>query len=464
MSTMCDIVVIGAGPGGYAAAFYAADLGYRVVLIEKDDSLGGVCLNRGCIPSKSLLHATGLYQSMKTAGSMGIHATAELDINQLREWKSGVVRQLASGVSQLAASRQVQVIQGRAHFESSDKLRVNTSTGQVWIEYKKAIIATGSRPAMPSAFDLGSQRIMTSTEALNIARVPDNLLIIGGGYIGMELGVVYARMGSAVHVVEATGAVLAGADADLVRPVEAVASTLFASIQKSAKVIDMKTQGEAISVVIETQGEKQTHNFDAILVAVGRSPNTDLGLENTRVKRDDAGFIQCNAQQQTDDASIFAIGDCAGGLLLAHKASKEARIAVDAIAGRSPMALNTGLIPAVVFTDPEIAWVGLTETEAKATDQSVKIARFPWRASGRAMSIGRTDGLTKLIIDPQTNKILGAGIVGQHAGDLISEITLAIGMQATVEDIAAIIHPHPTLSETVLEASEVFLGHCTHLK
>jgi dihydrolipoamide dehydrogenase len=458
-----DVVVLGAGPGGYAAAFYAADLGFNVILVEKEPALGGVCLNRGCIPSKALLHATEVYHGGQHARDMGIHfGDAKLDLDQLRTWKNGVVERLGGGVRQLAAARKVTVVSGRGYFEESQLLRVETADGQQFIEYDKAIIATGSRPAMPRAFDLGSPRVMTSTEALDIQQVPETLLVIGGGYIGMELGIVYARLGASVSVVEAAGQLLSGADPDLVRPVEKMANTMFKSIQKSVKVKEMATKSKKIEVVLDDNGSLTTHAFDSVLVSVGRAPNTDgLGLENTGVKCNDQGYVITQDYQQTDDPNILAIGDCAGGLLLAHKASKEARIAVEALSGRQPTTAFT--VPAVVFTDPELAWVGLTETEAKAEKRAVKVAKFPWTASGRAMTLGRTDGLTKLIVEPDTHRVLGVGIVGPHAGDLISEAAMAIEMQATVEDIAHIVHPHPTLSESMLEAAEVFLGHCTHV-
>ncbi|MBD97246.1 MAG: dihydrolipoyl dehydrogenase [Candidatus Marinamargulisbacteria bacterium] len=458
-----DVVVLGAGPGGYAAAFYAADLGLNVVLVEKEPALGGVCLNRGCIPSKALLHATDVYHSGQQASDMGIQfGKATLDLDQLRTWKNGIVDRLGGGVRQLAATRNVTVIAGRGYFEGSQLLRVETESGQQFIDYDKAIIATGSRPAMPRAFDLGSPRVMTSTEALDIQQIPDSLLVIGGGYIGMELGIVYARMGTSVSVVEATEQLLSGADPDLVRPVEKMAERMFSSIQKSVKVKEMATKSKKIEVVLDDKGTLSTHAFDSVLVSVGRAPNTDaLGLENTDVKCDEKGYINVHMYQQTDDPNILAIGDCAGGLLLAHKASKEARIAVEALTGRQPTTEFT--VPAVVFTDPELAWVGLTEVEAKASKKAIKVAKFPWTASGRAMTLGRTDGMTKLIVEPDTHRVLGVGIVGPHAGDLISEAAMAIEMQATVEDIAHIVHPHPTLSESMLEAAEVFLGHCTHV-
>ena len=465
MNTMTtDVVVIGAGPGGYAAAFYAADKGRKVLLIERDARLGGVCLNRGCIPSKSLLHVAKLLDEAKETSNRGIHfESPRIDLNALRAWKDGVVGKLASGVSTLAQKRGVTVLEGIAHFEDSKTLRVETTEGQQFLTFNKAIIAVGSRPAMPAAFDLGNPRVMTSTEALEIEQIPGKLLIVGGGYIGMELGTVYAALGSEVIVVEALPNVLTGADQDLVRPVLRRAAQRFKEIRTSVKVLKMATSGKQIAVAMEINGEKREEQYDAVLVSVGRVPNcADMGLENTKIARDEKGYITVNARQETSDPNILAIGDVVGGVMLAHKASKEARIAVETIVGEQDATHDT-LIPAVVFTDPEIAWAGLTETEARATNRKVEIAKFPWTASGRALSFDRTDGLTKLIIDPETERILGVGLVGAGAGELIGEGVLAMEMGATAFDLAQSVHPHPTLSETLMECAEAFYGHSTHI-
>ena len=454
-----DIVVLGAGPGGYAAAFYAADKGQKVILVEQD-RLGGVCLNRGCIPSKALLHATKLIGDAGAAAAHGItFSSPTIDLAKLRAWKNSILEKLSCGVAALAKARGVTVLRGRGLFENSTTLRVETEAGQQFIAFGKAIIAVGSKPALPKAFDLGNPRVMTSTEALEIDDIPAELLVIGGGYIGMELGTVYARLGSRVTVVEALPTILAGADPDLARPVARTAEKTFKEIRLNTKVKKMATAGKQIKVTFD----KVEELYDRVLVAVGRSPNcTDLGLEATKVGLDEKGFIKVNGQQQTADPTIYAIGDCAGGLLLAHKASREARVAVDAMTGET-VALQNVIIPAVVFTEPEVAWAGLTEAEAQAKGIAVQVAKFPWSASGRAMTFDATDGLTKLVIDPATERILGVGIAGHGAGELISEGVLAIEMGATAFDLASAVHPHPTLSETLMEAAEVFYGHSTHL-
>jgi dihydrolipoamide dehydrogenase len=455
-------VVIGGGPGGYAAAFYAADLGKKVTLIEMD-RLGGVCLNRGCIPSKALLHATKMIAEARESAARGISfGPPTVDLDKLRSWKSGILDKLTGGIGQLAKARQVEVIAGKAYFDDSHTLRVETKDGQRYLNFEQAIISVGSVPSLPKAFDLGNPRIMTSTEALELPDIPGRLLVIGGGYIGMELGTVYALLGSEVHVVEAMDTLLAGSDPDLAKPVVNAAQKKFKSIRFKAKVASMSTVGKQIRVVIEHDGQKIDELYDRVLVAVGRRPmDTDLGLENTRVQRDEKGFIKVDASLRTDDPAIYAIGDIAGGLLLAHKASKEARLAVNALAGESEPSRNF-VVPAVVFTEPELAWCGLTEAEAKAKGIEVEVAKFPWGASGRALTFDRPDGLTKLVIEPGTARILGVGLVGHGAGELIGEGVVAVEMGATVSDLADCVHPHPTLSETLMEAAELYFGHSTH--
>ncbi|MCE2826901.1 MAG: dihydrolipoyl dehydrogenase [Verrucomicrobium sp.] len=439
-----ELVVIGAGPGGYAAAFYAADLGKKVLLIERDPRLGGVCMNRGCIPSKALLNASHMITAARESAHRGISfGEAKIDLDRLRSWKESILEKLGSGIASLAKMRGVEVLHGRAIFESSRKLRVETPSGQRYVTFEK---------------------VMTSTEALEIADIPEKLLVIGGGYIGMELGTVYASMGSKVTVIEAMEAILAGADPDLVRPVAAYAKKAFQEVRLKSKVLEIKTSGKQIQVTSEFNGQRLEEKYDRVLVSVGRVPNgQDLGLENTSVQRDDKGFIKVDERMATTDPDIYAIGDIAGGILLAHKASKEARIAVENLAGEGKAVNRDYLIPAVVFTDPEVAWVGLTETEAKAKGIEVQVVKFPWGASGRALTYDRTDGSTKLIIDPVTERILGVGIVGHGAGELIGEGAVAIEMGATVHDLGAIVHPHPTLSETLMEGAEVFFGHSTHV-
>lgn len=462
-SIKTDIVIVGGGPGGYAAAFYAADLGRQVTLIERDDRLGGVCMNRGCIPSKALLNASHTIVAARESAKRGISfGEPEINLDKLREWKSGILTKLAGGLKMLAEKRGVTVIHGRGYFEDSSTLRVETESGQQFLSFSKAIVAVGSRPALPKVFDLGNPRVMTSTEALEIEEIPEKLLVIGGGYIGMELGTVYATLGSRVTVVEALDSILLGADPDLARPVLLYAKKAFQELRFKAKVTKMSTVGKQIKVITEHEGNQLEELYDRVLVSVGRSPNSqDLGLENTGAVLDDKGFIVVNERQQSADPNIFAIGDIAGGVMLAHKASKEARIAVEEITGDNQGA-SQAIIPAVVFTDPEVAWCGLTESEAKAKGIDVRVAKFPWGASGRAMTLDRVDGLTKLIIEPGTDRILGVGIVGQGAGELIGEGIVAVEMGATAKDLALIVHPHPTLSETLMEAAEVYYGHATH--
>lgn len=463
-STNADVVVIGAGPGGYAAAFYAAELGRKVVLVELEKRLGGVCLNRGCIPSKALLHAAKLISEAENSAFRGIHfARPRIDTGQMRAWKESIVEKLALGVAGLAQRRGVTVMTGRAFFEDHKMLRIETTEGQKLLAFESAIIATGSRPAMPAAFDLGNNRIMTSTEALEIEEVPQKLLIVGGGYIGMELGTVYRTLGSEIVLAEAAPGLLQGADADLVRPVLKYAEKNFKEVRTNARVLAMATSGKQIKVTMEWGGTKADELYDRVLVSVGRTPNSrGLGLENTNVQIDEKGFVKVNERQQTGEPGVFAIGDVAGGVLLAHKAAKEARIAVDVICGETNEFRNI-VIPAVVFTDPELAWCGLTEAEAKERGIAVEVVKFPWSASGRALSFDRTDGMTKLIIEPHTERILGAGMVGVGAGDLISEAVVAIEMGATALDLAEAVHPHPTLSETLSEAAEMYYGYATHV-
>ncbi len=462
--THSELIVLGAGPGGYAAAFYGADLGKQVILIEQDERLGGVCLNRGCIPSKALLHAVHVKSAAKKAAEFGLEfAEPTLDLDKLRSWKNAILKKLSDGVQLLASRRKVTVIKGKAFFESNTLIRVETEQGQLFYTFDNAIIAVGSRPALPAIFDLGSKRIMTSTEALDIDDIPETLLVVGGGYIGMELGTVYAGLGSQVTLVEATATLLAGADPDLSRPVLKYAQSHFKAILTSTKITKMATSTKQIKVTLEGENTPPEQLFDKVLISIGRSPNSkNMGLENTDIALDDRGYIVVTDQQKTTTPNVYAIGDIAGGLMLAHKASKEAKIAIEVICGHaSKMAHH---IPAVVFTHPEIAWCGLTETEAKAKNIPYKVSKFPWGASGRALTLGQQDGLTKILVDPQTERILGVGIVGEGAGDLIGEAMVALEMQATVSDISDIIHAHPTLAETIMESAEVYLGHSTHVQ
>ena len=459
-----EVVVLGAGPGGYAAAFYAADRGKKVILVEQEKRLGGVCLNCGCIPSKAYLHATELLREARGSKNRGIvFAEPRVDLAQMRTWKESILDKLGQGIRSLAQKRGVEVMQGRGYFEDSQTLRVETEAGQKFLRYEQAIIAVGSKATLPSAFDLGNPRVMTSTEALELEAIPKQMLVVGGGYIGMELGTVYATLGSRVILVEALGSILSGIDPDLVRPVAQYAQAAFQEVRLNTKVLKMATSGKQIKVSLEMDGKKKDELYDRVLISIGRTPNCgNLGLENTKVARDEKGFIKVNEKQQTNDPSLYAIGDVAGGALLAHKASKEARVAVEVITGE-PSAFKNVVIPAVVFTDPEIAWCGLTESEAKAKKISVEVARFPWAASGRALTLDRPDGLTKLVLEPKTERVLGVGIVGHGAGELISEGVLAVEMGATARDIAESVHPHPTLSETLMECAHSFYGTSPHL-
>ena len=470
-SSNLHIAVVGGGPGGYAAAFLAADLGMKVTLIDPEANPGGVCLYRGCIPSKALLHVAKLIDESRHAGNWGIEfGDPKIDIAKLRGWKERVVKKLTGGLGQLAKQRSVQYIQGRAAFESSSTLRISRAAGsEESLTFDHIILATGSRPAMVPTLKLDSPRVVDSTGALDLSEIPQSLLVIGGGYIGLELGTVYAALGTKVSVVEMLSGLLPGADRDLVLPLHKRLEKLFSTILLNTTVTGMKEEAGGIHVTFGASGGAQDTSqpkeqiFDKVLVSVGRKPNSEIaGLENTQVKVGPRGFIQVNKQLQTDDPAIFAIGDVVGEPMLAHKASHEGRIAVEAIAGHK-VAFEPNAIPAVVFTDPEIAWCGLTETQAQKEERPFKVAKFPWGASGRAMTLDRTEGMTKLLIDPETERVLGVGIVGAGAGELISEGVLAIEMGALASDIAMTIHPHPTLSETVMESAEVFFGTSTHV-
>jgi dihydrolipoamide dehydrogenase len=460
------IAVVGGGPGGYAAAFLAADLGMRVTLIDPEANPGGVCLYRGCIPSKALLHVAKLIDETRHAKNWGIdYADPQIDLARLRGWKQGVVKKLTGGLGVLSKQRKVQYIQGRAAFEDSNTLRVSSEgSGDQSLTFDHIVLATGSRPALVPSLKLDTPRVMDSTSALDLNDVPETLLVIGGGYIGLELGTVYAALGSRVSVVEMLPGLLPGADRDLVLPLHERVEKILDSILLNTTVASMKEEANGIRVNFAGPEVKPAEKvFDKVLVSVGRKPNSEIaGLEKTQVQVGARGFVQVNQQLQTHDPVIYAIGDLVGEPMLAHKASHEGRTAVEAIAGHK-VAFEPAAIPAVVFTDPEIAWCGLTETQAQKENREIKVARFPWAASGRAMTIDRTEGMTKLILDPQTERVLGVGIVGAGAGELIAEGVLAVEMAAVAKDLALTIHPHPTLSETVMEAAEVFFGTSTDI-
>jgi dihydrolipoamide dehydrogenase len=461
-----NIAVVGGGPGGYAAAFLAADLGMNVTLIDPELNPGGVCLYRGCIPSKALLHVAKLLEESHQAKDWGIEfAAPKIDLARLRSWKEGVVKKLTGGLGQLSKQRHVKYLQGRAGFENSTTLRVSKADGsEESLTFDRIILATGSRPAVVPTLKLDSPRMMDSTGGLNLEDIPGSLLVVGGGYIGLELGSVYAALGTRVTVVEMLPGLLPGADRDLVVPLHKRLEKMFAAILLNTTVASLKAEGNGIRATFEGPEVKEREQvFDRVLVSVGRKPNSEIpGLENTRVKVGPRGFIQVNKQLQTDDPSIYAIGDVVGEPMLAHKASHEGRVAVEAIAGHK-VAFEPNAIPAVVFTDPEVAWCGLTETQAQKDNREIKVAKFPWAASGRAVTLDRPEGMTKLILDPKTERVLGVGIVGVGAGELIAEGVLAIEMSALASDVALSIHPHPTLSETIMEAAEVFFGTSTHI-
>ncbi len=460
------VAVLGGGPGGYAAAFLAADLGIQVTLIDEEKNPGGVCLYRGCIPSKALLHVAKLMDEARHATNWGItYGDPKIDVTRLRTFKENVVSKLTGGLGVLSKQRKIQYVQGRASFVNSTTVSVaKVAGGEEQFTFDKIVIATGSHPAKIPAFDIGSQRVLDSTGALNLENVPRTLLVVGGGYIGLELGTVYAALGTKVSVVEMMPGLLPGADRDLVKPLHQRLEKNLASIMLNTTVKKLEETKTGIKVSFEGQDVKEKEQtFEKVLVSVGRKPNSKIeGLDKTGVKVSERGFIEVNQQLQTADPAIYAIGDVVGEPMLAHKASHEGRVAVEHIAGHK-VAFEPAAIPAVVFTDPEIAWAGLTETQAEKEGREVKVARFPWAASGRAMTVDRTEGVTKLLLDPKTERVLGVGIVGYGAGELIAEGVLAIEMAANAKDLALTVHPHPTLSETVMESAEVFFGTSTHL-
>ena len=461
-----NIAVVGGGPGGYAAAFLAADLGMSVTLIDPEANPGGVCLYRGCIPSKALLHVAKLMEESEQAKNWGIEFGApKVDLARLRSFKENVVKKLTGGLGILSKQRSVHYLEGRAAFENSTTLRVsNTDGSQQSLTFDRIVIATGSRPAIVPTLKLDTPRMMDSTGALNLEDIPGSLLVVGGGYIGLELGSVYAALGTRVTVVEMLPGLLPGADRDLVLPLHKRLEKRLEGILLNTTVASVKDEGSAIRATLQAQdGSQQEKVFDRVLVSVGRKPNSEIaGLEKTGVRLGQRGFIQVNKQLQTDDPSIYAVGDVVGEPMLAHKASHEGRVAIEAIAGHK-VAFEPSAIPAVVFTDPEVAWCGVTETQAQKENREVKVAKFPWAASGRAITLDQPEGMTKLIFDPQSERVLGAGIVGPGAGELIAECVLAVEMAALASDVAMTIHPHPTLSETIMESAEVLFGTSTDL-
>ena len=463
--TSTQLVVVGGGPGGYAAAFLAADLGLSTTLIDPETNPGGVCVYRGCIPSKALLHVANLVSESRHAKAWGVEfAEPKIDLDKLRAFKDNVVKRLTTGTGQLVKHRKVKYLQGYAEILDPHNLRVKlTAGGEEQVQFEHAILATGSVPAVPPMLKVDDPRVMDSTAALDLPEIPKSLLVVGGGYIGLELGTVYATLGSAVTVVEMTPGLLPGADRDLVDILAKRVAQTMKSVLLETKVVAVKPEAKGVRVTFEGNADQKEQLFDRVLVSVGRRPNSKIpGLDKTQVQIDQRGFIMVDEQRRTHEPSIFAIGDVVGEPMLAHKASHEGRVAVEVMAGEN-VAFSPRAIPAVVFTDPELAWAGLTEAQAANQGRHVTVAKFPWGASGRAITLDRTDGLTKLILDPGTERLLGVGLVGPGAGELIAEGVLAIEMGANATDLKLSIHPHPTLTETMMESAEVFFGQATHV-
>ena len=461
------LVVLGGGPGGYAAAFLAADLGMQVTLVERDDRLGGTCLLRGCIPSKALLHVGRVLAESRELDEWGIHfPKPKLDLSALRARKEKLIATLAGGLGQLARRRNVTVLRGTGRFTGSTSLEIvppETGAAPRTLSFDHCILASGSRPARIPAFDIGSARVMDSTTALDLADVPESLLVVGGGYIGLEMGTVYAELGSQVTVVELTDTLLPGADRDLVKPLQKRLEGLFAAVMLRTRVVRLEDAKRGVRVQFEGPDGPSEREFSRVLVAVGRRPNSDgFGLENTRVVVNGRGFVEVDDRQRTADPHILAIGDVCGEPMLAHRASHQGKVAVEFLHGE-PAVFAPRAIPAVVFTDPEIAWAGLTENDVAGSGRAVEVSRYPWAASGRAHALGRTEGLTKLLIDPETDTVLGVGMVGPGAGELVAEGVLAIEMGCSARDLMESIHPHPTLGETVAFSAENYFGLATEI-
>lgn len=461
----CDTLVLGAGPGGYTAAFRAADLGQKVVLIERYASLGGVCLNVGCIPSKALLHAAKVITEAEEMSHFGIKLGApEINLDALRGWKEGVIKKLTGGLSGLAKARKVQVVQGKGAFTSSNSLSVETAEGAKTIAFKNAIIAAGSSVVKIPGFPYDDPRLVDSTGALELRQIPKRMLVIGGGIIGLEMACVYDALGSKVSVVEFADGLIPAADRDIVKPLQKRIEKRYEAIMLKTKVTKLEARANGLLASFEgDNAPAEPQLYDMVLLAVGRRPNgKDIAADKAGVVVNERGFIPVDRQQRTNVPNIFAIGDICGDPMLAHKATNEAKVAAEVIAGHK-VAFDAMTIPSVAYTDPEIAWMGVTEAEAKAKGIPFEKASFPWAASGRALAMGRDDGLTKLLWDPTTKRIIGAGIVGVNAGELLAETVLAMEMGADLEDLALTVHAHPTLSETPMFAAEMGLGSITDL-
>ena len=460
------LAVIGGGPGGYVAAFKAADLGLDVTLIDEEVNPGGVCLYRGCIPSKALLHIAKLLNESREAKKWGVKfAEPEIDLDRLREWKNEVITKMTGGLGQLVKARKLKHIQGRVRFVNAHTLHIDKADGdQDQLQFENAILATGSRPAVPGVFRLDTDRIMDSTGALELNDIPASMLVVGGGIIGMELGQAYAALGTKVSVVEMLPGLIPPADRDLVKPLQNKVVERFEEVMLNTQLTQLEEGPDGLTVHLQDpDGKKSAKTYDKILLSVGRVPNSgDIGLETTAITVDERNYVQVDGQMRTAEPSVFAIGDLVGAGL-AHTASHQGAMVSEVIAGHDKLVFEPNAIPSVVYTDPEIAWCGLTEEEAKKIGRRIKVARFPWAASGRATTQDTNDGVTKLLIDPETDRVLGVGIAGSGAGELIAEGVLAIEMAALASDIQLSIHPHPTLSETVMEAAEVHYGQSPHL-
>lgn len=463
-----QLVVLGGGPGGYSAAFMAADMGMQVTLVEADPRLGGTCLLEGCIPSKALLHVARVVGETREMSDWGLKFKPPVvDVDAMRSRKEKVIANLSGGLTQLAKRRKVRVINARGSFIDSQTLKLEGGDPKTYdeaqLKFEHCVLATGSIPTIPGPWRLDTDRVMDSTGALALPDVPKSLLVIGGGYIGLEMGTVYAELGTQVTVVELTPTLLPTADQDLVKPLADRLKKMFAAILLNTKVTSLAKAKGGVEVGLEDADGARSETFSRVLVAVGRRPNSQgIGLENTQVELDSGGFVLIDDRMRTADPHILAIGDVAGEPMLAHKAMHQGKVAIEAMLGE-PAAFQPRAIPAIVFTDPEIAWAGLTETQAKEESIKVEVAKYPWAASGRAQALGRTEGFTKLLVDPATERILGIGIVGVSAGDILTEAVMAIEMGATVRDMAESIHPHPTLSETLGNAADAFLGTATEI-
>ncbi|TWT57850.1 Dihydrolipoyl dehydrogenase [Thalassoglobus neptunius] len=463
-SNHAQLVVLGGGPGGYPAAFEAADHGMQVVLVDQDARPGGVCLNRGCIPSKALLHLAKLIHEADEAKEWGLTFTApEIDLDKIRDFKDSVITKMTGGIKQLCDARGVKLVQARGELLNSSTLKLTAPDGtESELTFDHCIVAVGSRPAFPKFLDIGDDRVMDSTGALSLPDIPKKLLVVGGGYIGLEMGSVYSALGSEVTVVEMADDILLGADRDLVKPLRKRLDQQFRAIYTSTKLNSLTASDAGIVAEFEGKGVETPQTFDRVLVSVGRIPNGHgIGLETTSVNVTERGFIEVDRNMRTADPKIMAIGDVAGEPMLAHKATREAKVAVETLLGE-PAEFDNVAIPAVVFTDPEVAWCGVTETQAKEKGLNINVVRFPWAASGRAQTIGRTEGITKLIVDAETDRILGMGIVGPGAGELIAEGVLAVETATVARDLAESIHAHPTLSETIMESAEGAYAQATH--